>query len=239
MRFSRKTLVRLSEAMPNAFSHAQLTTVVYEYGTDAADNLGANLLSRSLRLLRALEASPQEDVAEQSVREIIERVLENPDRRRHSPALVASLEVDGFEFRDHRLVATTPGPAALAPEISALEADMQSRGFAVAAQHYRQAVDNFTDGNFEAANGQLRAAFEDFVPRVCAALLNTNPDNPTAALQQLRNANRLDNAEFHTFKSFWDGIQDNGPHAGLTSPDEALYRLHSGTAIARYLLKKQ
>lgn len=231
--------MRLSEAMPNAFSHAQLTTVVYEYGTEAADDLTANLLSRSLRLLRALEASPQQDVAEQSVREIVERVLDNDYRRQHAAALVASLEVDGFEFRDHRLLATTPGPAALAPEISALEAEMQARDFAVAAQHYRQAVDTFTDGNFEAANGQLRAALEDLIPRVCNALIQGNSDNPGAALQQMLNADRLDRPEYHSFKSFWESIQDNGPHAGLTSAAEALYRLHSGTAIARYLLHKE
>ena len=188
MHFSRKTLVRLSETMPRVFSHAQLTTLVYEYGTEAADDTTANLLSRSLRLLRALEASPEEDIAEQSVREIIERVLNNPDLRRLSPALIASLEIDGFEYQDHRLVVTTPGPAALAPEISALEAAMRARGFTVAAQHYRQAADTFTDGNFEAANGQLRSAFEDLFPRICSALLGTNPDNPGAALQQLRNA---------------------------------------------------
>ena len=38
------------------------------------------------------------------------------------------------------------------------------------------------------------------------------------------------------FRYFWGGIQDKGPHTGLTTHDEALYRLHVGTAIGHYLV---
>jgi hypothetical protein len=44
--------------------------------------------------------------------------------------------------------------------------------------------------------------------------------------QQLLNAGHLDKAEHHTFKSFWDSAQANGPHAGLTNVRSALPPSH-------------
>src|SRR5262249_45827641 len=49
-----------------------------------------------------------------------------------------------------RLVPSNPGPAPLAPELTALEQELNQLGLNVAATHYHQAVDNYTDGNFEA-----------------------------------------------------------------------------------------
>ena len=56
--------------------------------------------------------------------------------------------------------------------------------------------------------------------------------------QDLRNAERLEDDEFHYFRSFWASIQERGPHAGLSDREEALFRLHVGTASATYLLGK-
>ncbi len=141
-------------------------------------------------------------------------------------------------FEDGHLRPTTPGAAALAPQISAFEAELANRGFNVAAQHYHQAVDNFTDGNFEACNGQLRSYMEDFFVRLCRALTGHQTGNPNAALQTLR-GNHLDDEEWNIFRYFWGGIQDNGPHAGLTNAEEAFFRLHTATAAGRYLLRKR
>ncbi|MBI3769439.1 MAG: hypothetical protein HY271_13250 [Deltaproteobacteria bacterium] len=62
--------------------------------------------------------------------------------------------------------------------------------------------------------------------------------DPTAALQDLRIGGLLDHAEEQMFKAFWQGIQDSGPHPGLSEEQEALFRLHVATAIGRYLLHK-
>jgi hypothetical protein len=109
----------------------------------------------------------------------------------------------------------------------------------VAATHYRQAVDNFTDGNFEACNGQLRSFLEDLIKG--AARLRGLPQaaGPQAALDHLRNvANVLDAEEWAVMRALWGAAQDNGPHAGLKDAEEARFRLHTATAAGRYLLKK-
>jgi hypothetical protein len=61
---------------------------------------------------------------------------------------------------------TDAPPVPLAPEITALEAELAGRGYDVARNHYRQAVDNFLHHNYEAANGALRTTLEDLVTRL-------------------------------------------------------------------------
>jgi hypothetical protein len=73
---------------------------------------------------------------------------------------VAALQADGLEFRDGKLVPTTPGPASLGPERSILEQELVRLGAEVAATHYRQAAENFADGNWEACNGQIRRSWK-------------------------------------------------------------------------------
>jgi hypothetical protein len=131
-----------------------------------------------------------------------------------------------------------PAPIPVAAEITRLEATLQARGLAVAANHYRQAVDNFTDGNYEAGNGQLRPCLESLIPALGVqrgAQANVGVD---AAIQYLRRNGDLDDEEQTWFRSLWSSIQDNGPHAGLTNEGEARFRLHVVTAAALYLLTK-
>jgi hypothetical protein len=79
-----------------------------------------------------------------------------------------------------------PGPAPLAPELTALQQELNNLGLNVAATHYGQAVDNFTDGNFEASNGQLRSFLEDLIKRGAQLKGQQQEAGPDAALQHLR-----------------------------------------------------
>ena len=94
------------------------------------------------------------------------------------------------------MVPTTPAPAALGPELSQLESDLEKRGFDPAVTHYRQAVDNFVGRYWEAANGQIRSFAEDLFIGVGGLLTGENRSDPIAALQDLRNAQYLDAPEF-------------------------------------------
>ena len=53
-------------------------------------------------------------------------------------------------------------------EVSLLESRLRERQLAVAARHYRQAVDSFTDGRLEASNGQLRSCLENTLIELCS-----------------------------------------------------------------------
>lgn len=221
--------------MESALNHAALEVLFFEHGLERYDPNG-NKLARSTALLRAIETHA--DDPNQIVIEIIERLFANDYYRDMSPALHHALRLDGFVFQNGHLVHGEPGPVALAPEISILEDALQIQQLGVALQHYRQAVDNFTRERLEACNGQLRSFLEALFIETGRRLTNQNSANANAALQRLRNGEHLDQAEWNMFRHFWGGIQDNGPHAGLTDHDEALYRLHISTAMGRYLVKK-
>ena len=235
MRFSRRTLARLAELMESALNHSMLEALFFEYGLERYDPDG-NKLFRSTALLRAIEQRAKD--ADRIVIEIIERLFVNEHYRDSSPSLHQALRLDGFVFQDGHIVQSEPGPVAMAPETSALEDALQTRRLDVPFRHYRQAVDNFTNEQLEACNGQIRSFLEALFVEIGMRLTSHNIDNANAALQHLHNGGHLNQAEWNMFRYFWGGVQDNGPHAGLTTHDEALYRLHVGTAIGRYLVKK-
>ena len=105
-------------------------------------------------------------------------------------------------------------------------------------RYYSQACDNMAKGNFESANGQVRSFLESLFIALCERVTAKSVTDAKAALQHLHNQKHLDVAEWNTFRSFWDSCQTNGPHHGLSSQREAVYRLQVCTAVARYLMSK-
>ncbi len=161
------------------------------------------------------------------VREIFDRFCE-------------SLVLDGFVVSsDYRLLPHTPEPASLGPKLSKLENNLKSCGLNVSFKHYQQAFENFTDGILKLVMGQSGLLLQNLIPEICKQI--TGGDftcNPPSALQHLKQKSKIDGSEEGMFKNFWTHIQDEGPHQGLTTQSESLYRLHMATAIGRYLMEK-
>ncbi len=263
MRFSRRTLANLARLMGNTLGHTELNTLFYEYKLETNDRIG-NREDRSRALLQGLEEIYNEDDASRIIIEIIERILVKAGKNgQNYQPFINALKIDGFEWKEviidttkkdasswfpnppygserneGRLLPTTPMPAALAPEISSLENELKQLGMMTASTHYAQAVNNFIDGNWESCNGQIRPFVEDLYIGIGERLTGIIQKEPLASLQDLKSKGFLDEAEFNQFKSFFSGIQDNGPHRGLSNEQEALFRLHISTSIARYLIFK-
>ena len=70
---------------------------------------------------------------------------------------------------EYELRPTDAGPVPLGPEITALEKELEDRGYRVALNHYHQAVDSFSQHRYEASNSQLRAMFEDLLVQLAEA----------------------------------------------------------------------
>ena len=148
------------------------------------------------------------------------------------------LTTEGSPLHSRNCQTLGAAPASRGSPPFTLERDLDGHGLQVAATHYRQAIDNFVDGNLEAANGQLRsfleALFRDMgVSNGAQANVGAN-----AAVLHLRNVGHLDDAECQFLRGLWASAQDNGPHAGLSNEEEARFRLHASTAAARYILRK-
>ncbi|MCX5772037.1 MAG: hypothetical protein NTZ09_17440, partial [Candidatus Hydrogenedentes bacterium] len=188
MRFSRKTLANLARVME--IGHTELNALFFEHGIEDAHVTG-NQRDKALAFLSAVEARKVPSEADEIVLEVTERLLSLRSEyvRQHDPGirrLLASLNLDGLDYRDGHLVPTTPEPATLGPQISALEIDLANAGLTTAGEHYRQASDNFVDGNWEACNGQLRSFLEDLLIVACERLSGGVFKNTSSALQHLR-----------------------------------------------------
>jgi hypothetical protein len=243
MRFLRGTLAALARTLAGV-GHSELDVLFYRYGLEDDQVRGnCTCLDKALAFVKAVEGRKTPAEAEQILSEAIQRVLSRVrewhlHKHKGLTTLLAALNLDGFDFRNGRLVAATPAPAMLAPEMSALESDLAAMGMVTASEHYRQATDNFTDGNWEASNGQTRSFLEDFLITACERESGRAFRDPNGALQHLRDTTFLDAEEWNILRSLWSGVQNNGPHRGLSSDQEALFRVHMATAVARYLVHK-
>lgn len=235
MALARRTLAELGRAIGSKHSHAEVGALFYELGLEHLDPHG-NLLTRGIGVVQALEKTRDQAELEKAALELAERVLAMPGPP--LTALAENLQIEGYQYANGRLVPTTPAPAALGPELSLLEQQLDRRGFTTAATHYRQAVDNFVKQNWESCNSQIRSFVEDLVLSIGEHVTKNKRSDPNAGLQDLQSSGHLDHAEFNQFRAFWAGIQDNGPHRGLSHEAEALFRLHASTILGRYLLAK-
>jgi hypothetical protein len=238
MKYSDKTIAELCRFLGAAVStHAEMDLLFLEHGLSVHNSSGG-LQPRSNALVSAARQLDLPD-AEKILTALIEYVLECDHPGWASPEkLIRVLRLDGFDWRDGALVPTTPEPAELAFELSALELDLHELGLNIASAHYRQAHESFLAGNWEAANGQIRSFIENVLIELGRRQTSKARVDPVAALQDLRHCSFFDNSEWQMLRGFWQSIQDNGPHHGLSNEQEALFRLHVATSIVRYAVHK-
>lgn len=249
--FCDRTVACLIEAIADAHTHTQLDTLILKLGLSRhAEAGGFSKQQRLHNLVSSIRSLGNTREGERLIlslaREFLEtRVgdIDTPDPRHSSwsrtlEPLRESLAADGWLFEDGRLRPTTPSPAALAPEMSELERDLNALGFATALTHYRQAVDNFASGNYEAANGQLRSFLESLYIEVCSEKTGTTASDATGALQRLRQSHQLDVGEFNLTRGLLEVSNQRGAHQGLTHRQEAQFRLHFSTALGHYLVSR-
>jgi len=238
---------------------ADLTAERYGYGGDNEHNLVRN------RLLRARSLALQGDrEAHHSllifVRTLVQQAVPDPY---HPPRwfaeLCESLLADGYQltwenwsefdsllsdssnYPIYRIMPTDSGPVPLAGEISALERDLDLRGYTLAIEPYRQAVINFGQHQYEVTNMALRTALEALVMELATDHANFggqgNQGQGGAAINHLIDTGALKKRDGgHMLQGLWQMIQTNGPHPGRSSADEARMRMQLVTATARFLL---
>ncbi len=236
------------EVVAEAYSHSQLDVLFMrleagDVGFDDPERR-LNKLDRVRPVVEHLQVRDEEPDVITLLRELVEvkyrRRMFDPFGKplAHLERLLDSMRADGYDVVDHRLVAATPDPAAIAPEISLLEQDLEARGLDVARRHYQQAVNSYVDGRLEASNGQLRSFLDDLTQSLTLEATGRRPNDTRAAADQLRNAHVLDGDESRLVAGLAGLSNSRGAHAGLTDPEEAAFRLHMTTAVARYLLAR-
>jgi hypothetical protein len=123
----------------------------------------------------------------------------------------------------------------------ALEAEFVRLGLTDARNHYRQAVKNFVEQDFEAANGQLRTMFEAVIINV-AMSVGFQPQKAGEggnAINYLKTNGHLPDRDGGNFiQGLWWIVSTNGPHPGTTTAGEVHFRMLTMTGAARYLIDR-
>jgi hypothetical protein len=143
----------------------------------------------------------------------------------------------------YELSPTDAGPVPLAVEISALEQELDSRGYSVALNQYRQAINAFGQHAYEAANSQLRATLEDLVVQIAVShtgfVKPPNQGGGGQAIDRLKATSNLDARDGgDMLAGLWRVSHIGGPHPGTSNADEARFRVQVITATARLLLHR-
>lgn len=119
-----------------------------------------------------------------------------------------------------------------------LETLLSTHGLDTAATHYAQAFENFTAGNLEAANGQLRPALEEALVTLTQRATGWKGAGGGNAINTLDGKDYFEEGELDYFKGLWKISHGEGPHPGLTTEAEAEFRFHAITAAIYFLVHR-
>jgi hypothetical protein len=142
----------------------------------------------------------------------------------------------------YSILPTDAAPVPLAGEISALEAELAARGYMSVLNHYRQAVDGFTNHKYESANSDLRTALEDLVTRLAEDHTGYKRQRQAsqggpAISHMIQSGHLPDRDGGLLLRGLWHLSHTHGSHPGRSDADEARFRMGVITATARFLLK--
>ncbi|MEV3938675.1 hypothetical protein AB0K52_22220 [Glycomyces sp. NPDC049804] len=275
---SIKTIGVLALASTNYLSSKEtLRQLLMRSGIDATE-LGNDL---SLSAITRLALTNSRDLARsgddrqhRAMLDFIVKFVEHLGLRAREellPELEAALVSDGYllktesdgPFSDRvqcRLYPTEPSPVPLVPEMTALEAELASRGYIVALHHYQSAIQNLADGQWEPSNGMLRSTFEELCVRL--AVDHVGYTDSGKASQAGNALNELCLPEWdpvtkkriqqppskqgkplpaedggRLLRGVWGICNPNGAHPGLSDAEEARLRMQLVTGVARFLLR--
>lgn len=198
------------------------------------------------------------------VRAAAEALYRSPQARDKLSAIREKLVSDGYEMqwgepnlmpgehsRDCRILPIDPDAIPVSTETTALAAELDRRGYAVAREHYRLAVKHFTEQVPTSSNAELRNMLESLIINLAvdhASYIDTGQANQGGkAIKSLYVIGGKPPAEIgkplpeddggRMLQGIWNIQHPRGSHAGLSDADEARIRMQLNTALARFLLK--
>lgn len=241
MAVSNRTCAALARALAD-WGHADISVIALRFGTRQHDPEGDSRQHRAVAFVEVLGCGQVRDNDQDRVlHDAIEYFLANTSEWLFETSdaialLIRDLELDGLVFRDRRLLPTTAGPVPLATQSSDLEAALEEANYDAALGHYRQALDNFARGNYEAAGGAIGSFLESLLAEVAICLTGNGGTDPRANLDVLRRDGVIDDGVWNFLRGCWSGVQEGGRHQGISDHELALFRIQAGTAAGQFLM---
>ena len=264
--FSRKTILAAIDTLER-LSHSGIDRYILEHGLeDVVPGEFANKQKRATSTARYLLQEPErlDDDGCNLINVIVkERVasaingckssyagFDYEEFQRNYPTLYRGLKRDGFTVKDGKLRRALPETLALPQAEDEVHALLDAYHFATARGHLDQAITAHGQGDWAAANGQLRTFVEELFNKIPERLNAGVIDLPPAGHQRRQwlatkhppffigklNEWRGNGTGF--LEGFCRRLHPEGSHPGLSDEDDSTFRLHLVLLTARLLLKR-
>lgn len=172
------------------------------------------------------------------------------DSTRYEPFLRA-LSRDGFELTEEGSIQKTlPSEADLPQAESDLYALLDQLNLSTVKGHLEQARDNHSEGNWAAANSQLRSCLEGLFDEIALLIYPTKAATLESGHPRRQLLAQTEPPFFKTQlnewspdgKNFVEGIfkrlHPEGSHPGLSDEEDCTFRLHMVLIVARYFIRR-
>jgi hypothetical protein len=186
-RFSRKTVIAAVDLL-ESYGHSDITRFMLEH---ALENTGADVQGskrdRANGVMRFLLRNPEmktddgANLTDAIVTDLVSRAAAHFDEGfdEYHPDLSRALKRDGFEVKDGTLRRVLPETLNLPAADDEVHELLDRFVFGVSKGHLDQAIQNHSDGNWAAANSQVRtfieSLFDEIAGRVACAWSGAAP----------------------------------------------------------------
>jgi hypothetical protein len=183
---------------------------------------------------------------------VVEAAVERIDEYNEHRALHLrrSLERAGYRIENGRLRRTLPEELDLPAADDEVHTLLERFNLATPLGHLNQAIQNHNQGNWAAANGQLRSFLESLLDEIAYALVPGVSRDPQhgetrrEALAQLQPPflSTALNEWGHQGKNLVNGVfkrlHPQGAHPGLSDEEDSTFRLHLVLLLGRVILRR-
>ena len=257
-RFSERTLLEAVDLFPQSLTGNDIDRLIHRIlPVNSSERSRALDNSQSKRgkvneITRFAQENPNHQTASESNLwdEIIEEAASLP-KPRHSKAFIYALARDGFTLEDDGILRRAlPCIADLPRADDEVHILLDKLNMDMAKGHLVQAIENHSQGNWAAANGQLRTFMEGLFNEIARRVSPTQiTDNHTS--ENLRQLLAKTDPPFlqeslgewgQDGKNFINGVfkrlHGEGSHPGLSGDEDSTFRLHLVLIVARHYLRR-
>jgi hypothetical protein len=262
-RFSRRTVLAAIEVIEPSMQQAALTRCLLKWSPDLASHCDSgSLADRWNNLIKFFDQAPDYCVQDGDLlaNELVGKAAslvpsDAAPRPWGKPVLpsvqvekyLRALDLDGFTVTDGLLRAALPNVVEVPEAENEIYRLLRKHRFEVALGHLDQAFANHTDGQWAAANAQIRCfldgLLDEIAPRLdqSAAILDSGQPRRTklaAAGFLSRDLNEWDDNKCGFVNGLVKRLHPHGSHPGLSNQDDSTFRLHVVLITARLLLNR-
>ncbi|PYE42354.1 hypothetical protein HUB98_13300 [Paenibacillus barcinonensis] len=246
--FSRATIMDAMSLLKDINTHSTLDVLLFRYGLNEVIIDGMSKNDKAVSVAKYLFAHPEQPgiIGNNLTYELVEHVIEtsvqgslhfddNSGEFVNYPQLRRLLLKDGFVIEEGKLTRTFQTDIDFYSNETLIDILLIRHNLSIAKGHYDQATNAFNRGDWAACNSQLRSYTEALMCQVAEKLTDihyTDSHLARIALSQTSppifytELNEWLNNGTGYFEAFWKRLHPHGSHPGLSSEEDAVFRLN-------------